>query len=258
MRRSYDHRALRRATDESARAAWWLALALGVAAIVGVALDSCGAVAQTRETVHGVLTWGDGQGPRRVEIRESDLLWLARALVGSQTAAAHAAGHSPSGFAVGAWCRLRAAANRHAAMSEVDARSGRAPRLGDSLREYSTATSSRWRPGGPACGPGGTHVGSPMCGARRLARRAEIRSLSWSSIAGRFGDLRGALRSWPRGDHEDDARAALSPRDYAIVASATHTDQLARRVRLPNAACGSNRYWIGRPAAPANLRMEGP
>lgn len=72
MSPTYDHRALRRASDPSALAARRLGLAVGVAAIVGVALDSCGATAQGRDPVVGVLSWGDGAGPRRVEITE---LW---------------------------------------------------------------------------------------------------------------------------------------------------------------------------------------
>lgn len=229
MRHSYDHRALRRATDESARAAWWLALALGVAAIVGVALDSCGAAAQTRETVHGVLTWGDGQGPRRVEIRESDLLWAARMLVGSQQGGAVAGGN------VATDARLWAAAQRHALQCDRDLRSGRPcrwRRFSDSFRAYSTAVAVQWSARG-WCAPGGLHAGTRMCAPERLRRRAWVSSLTWPSIATCCQDLRGYLRAWARGERPNP------------VARACHTDQ-AVSAPVRATVVGSNGYWCER------------
>ena len=202
--------------------------------------------------VRGWLVWQD----HRVAILESDLLWAARMLAGSQTASAREAGNSPTGFSIGAWCRLRAAGNRHLALEEVWRRQGRSRRFdsfSDSFREYSTATSSRWAPNGPACGPGGSFVGQPMCDPRRLARRAGVRGLTWERIADRFGDLHGALQTWARGDHEVLAFQAVASLHtdesghgssaWDIITHATHTDQRAREVGSRSMTCGSNRYW---------------
>lgn len=229
MRPTYDHRALRRASDPSALAAWWLGVAVGVAAIVGVALDSCGATAQPRDPVVGVLSWGDGVEPRRVEITETDLLWAARMLLGSQQGGAVAGGN------VATDARLWAAAQRHALQCDRDLRAGRPcrwRRFSDSFRAYSTAIAPQWSPRG-WCAPGGLHAGTAMCSPARLRRRAWVVSRTWRDIATCCRDLRGYLRAWARGERANP------------VERACHTDQ---SVSAPERAVvvGSNGYWCER------------
>lgn len=239
----HDHRALRRATDPSALAAWWLGLAVGVAAVVGVALDACGATAQGRvsapanqvpvsapanQVPGGVLSWGDGAGPRRVEITERDLLWAARMLLGSQQGGAVAGGN------VATDARLWAAAQRHALQCDRDLRAGRPcrwRRFSDSFRAYSTAIAPQWSARG-WCAPGGLHAGTSMCSPARLRRRAWVVSRTWRDIAACCRDLRGYLRAWARGGRANP------------VPGACHTDQAGGLV--DGVVVGSNAYRCDR------------
>ena len=228
MSPTYDHRALRRASDPSALAAWWLGVAVGVAAVVGVALDACGATAQPRDPVVGVLSWGDGVEPRRVAITETDLLWAARMLLGSQQGGAVAGGN------VATDARLWAAAQRHALQCDRDLRAGRPcrwRRFSDSFRAYSTAIAPQWSSRG-WCAVGGLHAGTAMCSPARLRRRAWVVSRTWRDIATCCRDLRGYLRAWARGERANP------------VPGACHTDQAGGLV--DGVVVGSNAYRCDR------------
>lgn len=226
MQPTYDHRALRREPHSHVLGVM-LAIGLGLACLVGVALDSCGVTAQT-ETIHGYLVWGDGAAPRRVAITETDLLWAARMLVGSQQGGAVAGGN------VATDARLWAAAQRHALQCDRDLRAGRVcrwRRFSDSFRAYSTALAPQWTTRG-WCAPGGLHAGTPMCSAQRLRRRAWVASRTWEQIADCCADLRGYLQTWARGERPNP------------VERACHTDQIGGLVS--GVIVGSNAYRCDR------------
>lgn len=178
--------------------------------------------------VLGWLLWSAGGPAQRVAITESDALWLARMVVGSQEGAARTGGPAA---AARMWC----AANRHVLQCDRDRRSGRACRwrsFSQSFRAYSTAISPQWSAHG-WCAPGGRLARSRMCSPARLARRARVTSLDWRTIDRRYPPLREIVRAFARG-------ALPAPRGLERVA---HTDCLGCS-RAPRGAVrlGSN-WW---------------
>lgn len=225
--RMHDHRLARRDSASLGTAAYWLAVALGIAACTGAALDACGAAAQQPDArVHGIITWRHHRSP----IGESDLLTLARMVVGSQTAGASEAGRT--GRSDAASCRLWTATNRFVLQRDA----GIAWRsVGEAARAYSTALAPRWSATGWCAQP--EHASRPLCDPHRLARRARISTLSWATIGEQHGDLRGYLRRWARGDVPPPAGC-----DRTV-----HTDGLSRRVTVPGRVrAGSNWAWPDR------------
>lgn len=187
----------------------------------------------------GLIIWACSSGhcTQSKPIVEADLLPFARVVWGSQTAGAIEAGRTGRSDAAAA--RLAVCVNRMALQTSNGIRWRLAS---DACTAYSTATSPRWAADGPACGPGGTHLGRPLCDPRRLRRRSRVANLSWSFFDRHAPGLRAYLVRWAQGD------VPFPPgTEYAV-----HTDQRIRHVSadLHPRVFGSNVVWRRRLRGP--------
>lgn len=169
----------------------------------------------------GMLLWGANG---RIVLDDQDAIWAARMVIGSQTAGARQAGCT--GTSAAAAARLWTAANRHALLSS---RGHRFTHFRDSFRAYSTAIAPQWSRAG-WCAPGARAFGTIMCSEQRLRRRAAMSSMSWSSIATRYCDLRGYIERFFDGEipvppgievaaHTDCVGCSRAPRGAVLIGS---------------------------------------
>lgn len=165
MHHVHDHRALRRATDSHALGAM-LAIGLGLAALVGVALDSCH-VAAADVPPHGVVEWSCSTGTCRDPITDAALLRLSRVSYGSQRTGTIRGGDDSTA------ARLWVCVNRHVLQRRNGLR--RYATVADSCSEYSTLTSRRHG-------------------------RDSIRTIGWPFLARRAPAFRAWAIRWARGE----------------------------------------------------------
>ena len=205
------------------------AVALCVATAGGIVADACVQRGHASDRIVGRILWPGGSQ----DIVEPDLVAFARVVLGSQTSAARAGG----GPAVAA--RLTVCRNRLA----LQARNGhRWRRASDSCAAYSTPTSATWAANGPRCGPGGSHVGLPMCAASRLARRARFSSLTARAIERQAPGLCRYVRAWARGEIAAPAGTERAVHTGGCVLR--NGVSSCRAGRRPEAVFyGSNAYW---------------
>lgn len=210
---------------------WWMWLLVGVVGLVlCVGATTCAMTVAygqpARQTVHGFITWRTNVVP----ITEDDTLTLARMVVGSQTAGAVEAGQT--GHSDAASCRLWTATNRFVLQRDAGIHWRG---VGEAARAYSTALAPQWSATGWCARP--EFASRRLCEPRRLARRARISNLSWDTIGTRYGDLRGYIQTFSRGDVPPPTGC-----DRTV-----HTDGLDRHVTVPGRVrAGSNWAWPDR------------